>query len=438
MDTSRYTEYRPLMFSIAYRMTGSVNDAEDIVQEAFLRAGKDGKDGKDGGTDAEIESPKAYLATITTRLAIDHLRSARVRRESYVGTWLPEPLLASAPGTPGTPGGESDPAELVETSDSLSMAFLVLLESLAPAERAVFLLREVFGYDYSEIAGITGKTEAACRQTFARARRRIDEGRPRFETSRAEGEELTALFLAVADGGDMASLLERLAPDVVFYGDSGGKGESFISPVLGRDRVGQVIRFSFERTVQLGASLRAAWVNGQPGVLVRDADGALIAVIVLDVLDGQVLAIRTVANPEKLRHLGPISRAWHERWGAQEEELKCHARRSGCVLEGVETHGAGKENNHASLRRGGNRGNRPVPGPQPGRGGSRGHRDHPLDRQGRRAASRRRDARHRRRPGPPGRAGRGQGGAARSDRAPDDRAGQHEQLPQLRQGVRRH
>jgi len=315
VDTSQYTEYRPLMFSIAYRMTGSVSDAEDIVQEAFLRAGKDG--GKDGGKDAEIESPKAYLATITTRLAIDHLRSARVRRESYVGTWLPEPLLASAPGTPRA---ESDPAQLAETSDSLSMAFLVLLESLAPAERAVFLLREVFGYDYSEIAGITGKTEAACRQTFARARRRIDEGRPRFETSRAEGEELTALFLAAADGGDMASLLERLAPDVVFYGDSGGKGESFISPVLGRDRVARVIRFSFERTAQLGASLAAAWVNGQPGVLVRDADGSLVAVIVLDVLDGQVLAIRTVANPEKLRHLGPISRAWHQRWGGQEEQ----------------------------------------------------------------------------------------------------------------------
>ena len=312
MDTSQYTEYRPLMFSIAYRMTGSVSDAEDIVQEAFLRAGQD------AAKDAEVESPKAYLATITTRLAIDHLRSARVRRESYVGTWLPEPLLASAPGTPGA---EPDPAELAETSDSLSMAFLVLLESLAPAERAVFLLREVFGYDYSEIAGITGKTEAACRQTFARARRRIDEGRPRFETSRAEGEELTALFLAAADGGDMASLLERLAPDVVFYGDSGGKGETtFITPVIGRDRVAQVIRFSFERTVQLGASLAAAWVNGQPGVLVRDADGKLVAVIVLDVLDGQVLAIRTVANPEKLRHLGPISRAWHQRWGGQEEQ----------------------------------------------------------------------------------------------------------------------
>jgi RNA polymerase sigma-70 factor (TIGR02957 family) len=311
VDTSQYTAYRPLMFSIAYRMTGSVSDAEDIVQEAFLRAGKDAV------KDAEVESPKAYLATITTRLAIDHLRSARVRRESYVGTWLPEPLLA---GAPGAPRAEPDPAELAETSDSLSMAFLVLLESLAPAERAVFLLREVFSYDYGDIDDITGQTEAACRQTFARSRRRIDEGRPRFETSRAEGDELTALFLAAADGGDITNLLERLAPDVVFYGDSGGKGESFITPVFGRDRVAQVIRFSFERTRELGASLSAAWVNEQPGVLARDADGDLIAVIAFDMLGGQVLAIRTVANPEKLRHLGPISRAWHERWGEQEDE----------------------------------------------------------------------------------------------------------------------
>jgi RNA polymerase sigma-70 factor (TIGR02957 family) len=299
VDTSHYTEYRPLMFSIAYRMTGSVSDAEDIVQEAFLRASK--------GVD--VAAPKAYLATITTRLAIDHLRSARVRRESYVGTWLPEPLIGTGFGD------ESDPAELAETSDSLSMAFLVLLESLAPAERAVFLLREVFGYDYKDIADATGKTEAACRQIFTRARRRIDEGRPRFETSRAEGEELTSLFLAAAGGGDMTSLLERLSPDVVFYGDSGGRGETtFISPVFGRDQVAAVVRLQVERTLQLGASLRPTWVNGQPGVLACDADGGLIAVIAFDVLDGQVQAIRTVANPEKLRHIGPISRTWHLRW----------------------------------------------------------------------------------------------------------------------------
>jgi len=185
-NSSQYAAYRPLMFSIAYRMTGSVSDAEDIVQEAFLRAAQD-----PAGQDGRVGSPKAYLATITTRLAIDHLRSARVRRESYVGTWLPEPLVGTGSGAPL---GGPDPAELAETSDSLSLAFLVLLESLGPAERAVFLLREVFGYDYGEIAGITGKTEAACRQVFTRARRRVDDGRPRFGTSRAEGEELTTLF----------------------------------------------------------------------------------------------------------------------------------------------------------------------------------------------------------------------------------------------------
>ena len=304
MDTSDYHEYRPLMFSIAYRMTGSVSDAEDIVQEAFLRVNED----------AEVTSPKAYLATITTRLAIDHLRSARVRRESYVGTWLPEPLIGD------TFGAEPDPAELAETSDSLSMAFLVLLESLSPAERAVFLLREVFGYGYEEIAEAVGKTEAACRQIFARARRRIDEGRPRFETSRAEGEELTSLFLAAARGGDMTSLFDRLAPDVLFYGDSGGKGEAtFIAPVFGRERVAELIGVQIERTLQLGASLRAIWVNGQPGVLACDTDGGLIAVVAFDVLDGQVQAIRAVANPEKLRHIGPISRTWHLQ-GSEEDD----------------------------------------------------------------------------------------------------------------------
>ncbi|MGH3227129.1 MAG: RNA polymerase sigma-70 factor [Streptosporangiaceae bacterium] len=299
MDVSDYTQYRPLMFSIAYRMTGSVSDAEDIVQEAFLRATRNNE---------PKDNQKAYLATITTRLAIDHLRSARVRRESYVGTWLPEPLVSN--GADDTPG----PAELAETSDSLSMAFLVLLESLSPPERAVFLLREVFGYGYPEIAEITAKTESACRQIFARARRRIDEGRPRFETSRAEGEELTSLFLAAAQGGDMSRLIQRLAPDVMFYGDNGGLFEgTFVSPLVGRDRMAKVIRGQLTRTIQLGAHLEAAWVNGQPGLLVRDADGGLISVIAFDVLDGQVQAIRSVANPDKLRHLGPVSQTWRFR-----------------------------------------------------------------------------------------------------------------------------
>jgi RNA polymerase sigma-70 factor (ECF subfamily) len=310
MDASEYTRYRPLMFSIAYRMTGSVSDAEDLVQEAFLRATKASEiDAKD--------NPKAYLATITTRLAIDHLRSARVRRESYVGTWLPEPLVEDGIGDErllrdSAPG----PAELAETSDSLSLAFLVLLESLSPPERAVFLLREVFGYGYPEIAEVTGKTEAACRQIFARARRRIDEGRPRFETSRAEGEELTGLFLAAARGGDMNSLIERLAPDVLFDGDSGGLGDlSAVLPAVGRDRVAELLRVQMARTAQVGAGLQAAWVNGQPGLVARDADGGLIGVIALDVLDGQIQAIRAIANPDKLRHLGPLSQIWSSRQG---------------------------------------------------------------------------------------------------------------------------
>ena len=293
-----YLEFRPLMFSIAYRMTGSISDAEDVVQEAFLRLTRALRDG------ASIASPKAYLATVTTRLAIDQLRSARVRRESYVGTWLPEPLLTQS----------EDPAELAETSDSLSMAFLVLLESLSPPERAVFLLREVFGYGYPEIAEVTGKTEAACRQIFARARRRIDEGRPRFETSRAEGEELTGLFLAAARGGDMNSLIRKLAPDVLFYGDNGGAFVgTFVSPLVGRDRVAKVLRVQLARTMKLGYSLTAAWVNRQPGVVIKDADGGLIAVIAFDVLDGQVQAIRAVANPDKLRHLGSVSQTWRRR-----------------------------------------------------------------------------------------------------------------------------
>jgi RNA polymerase sigma-70 factor (ECF subfamily) len=296
MDSSAYTECRPLMFSIAYRMTGSVGDAEDIVQEAFMRAAAD---------TASVGSPKAYLATITTRLAIDYLRSARVRQESYLGTWLPEPLVTDeAPG----------PAEQAEMSDSLSMAFLTLLEKLSPAERAVFLLREVFGYGYDEIAATAGKSEAACRQLFARARRGISEGRPRYGTSRADAEELTSIFLDVAGGGELTRLLDRLAPDVVFYGDSGGKGETtFSAPVFGRDRVAEVLTLQIARALALGGRLQPAIVNGRAGVLARDTDDLLIAVMTYDVLDGQLQAIRVVANPDKIRHIGQVSETWHLR-----------------------------------------------------------------------------------------------------------------------------
>src|ERR1700760_3358720 len=232
-----YGEFRPLMFSIAYRMTGSISDAEDIVQETFLRLTRVLRDG------TRIDSPKAYLATVTTRLAISHLRSARVRRESYVGAWLPEPLLAD---------DEPGPAERAEMSDSLSMAFLVLLESLTPTERAVYLLHEVFGYDYKEIAEITGKSEVNCRQILARARRHVDDGKPRFEASRAQRNDVARRFFAAAEGGDMAGLLELLAPDVVMVGDGGGKAWATAQPISGAERVARLLFGLYRRAPKMG------------------------------------------------------------------------------------------------------------------------------------------------------------------------------------------
>jgi RNA polymerase sigma-70 factor (ECF subfamily) len=296
-EEQTYQEFRPLMFSIAYRMTGSVGDAEDIVQEAFLRMTRVLRDG------ASIASPRAYLATITTRLAISHLRSARVRRESYVGAWLPEPLIA---------GHEPDPAERAELADSLSMAFLVLMESLSPTERAVFLLHEVFGYEYKEIADITGKSEPNCRQILARARHHVDEGRvglkgPRFDSSREQREEVARRFFAAADGGDLAGLLELLAPDVVAIGDGGGKAWAAGEPFYGRDRVARFMLGVSRRGHKLGARMEPAWINGQPGIVAYDPEGLIVSVVALDITDGRVQAIRSVVNPDKLQHLGPVS-----------------------------------------------------------------------------------------------------------------------------------
>jgi RNA polymerase sigma-70 factor (TIGR02957 family) len=292
-DLAPYLESRPLMFSIAYRMTGSVSDAEDIVQEAFLKLTQALKHG------TVIESPKAFLATVTTRLAISHQTSARIRRESYVGPWLPEPLVE---------GVEPDPAEHAELSDSLSMAFLVLLESLGPAERAVFLLREVFGYDYAEIASITRKSEANCRQIFGRARRRVDEGgQTRFEASRAESEEVARRFFAAIKGGDLTGLLEVLAPDVVAIGDGGGKTWALSEPLRDPLRVARSWLGLARRGDHEGVVMEHTWVNGQPGVILRDAAGRVVAVVALDIAGGKVRSIHSVINPDKLDHLGPTS-----------------------------------------------------------------------------------------------------------------------------------
>ncbi len=290
--------YRPLLFSIAYGMTGSVGDAEDITQDAFAGLAR----ARQAGT--AITDPKAYLTTAVTRLGINHLRSARVRRETYVGDWLPEPVVVPADG----PG----PAEHAELADSLSMAFLVLLETLSPTERAVFMLREAFGYRYADVARVIGKTDANCRQIFARARARIAagmqaSGAAKPPARRAEGEELARRFFEAAAGGDMGALLGMLAPDVVFHGDGGGKAQALGKPLAGRERVVRLLLGLFRRGQVLGASLRLARVNGQPGAVVYDAEDRVVSVLGLDIAAGMVQAIRSVVNPDKLGHLGPLS-----------------------------------------------------------------------------------------------------------------------------------
>jgi RNA polymerase sigma-70 factor, ECF subfamily len=284
-----FEELRPLMFSIAYRMVGSVNEAEDIVQEAFLRFHRSFAEG-------EADSPKAVLSTITTRLAIDHLRSARVRREQYVGPWLPEPLLTES---------EPDVAEHAETADSLSMAFLVLLESLSPVERAVFLLHEVFDYGYDEIAAMIGKSEDNCRQIAVRARRQVEARKPRFEASRRRREELAGRFFAAADRGDMQELVSMLAEDVVAYGDGGGKGGALPQPVHGRENVGRLLGALRRREPPPYVRWRTAEINGQPGAIFFDESGTPVVIVTIDVADDRVQTIRAVSNPDKLRHLAP-------------------------------------------------------------------------------------------------------------------------------------
>jgi RNA polymerase sigma-70 factor, ECF subfamily len=281
-------------------MLGTVSDAEDIVQEAFLRYHRAVATGQPhASAGGGIDSPKAFLSSVTTRLCIDHLRSARVRREAYVGPWLPEPLLTD----PAAP----DPAGAAEQADSLSMAFLLLLERLTPVERAVFLLHDVFGYDYDEIAGIIGKSEDNCRQLALRARRHVGEGRPRFEASRSEREKLASQFFRAVGDGDMDGLVSMLAEDVVVYGDSGGIGPSWPQPITGRGNVTRLLLAVAGQIRQVGVTISRAEINGQPGAMFLDPDGNLTNIFVLDIADGQVRTVRSVINPEKLRHLGPLA-----------------------------------------------------------------------------------------------------------------------------------
>jgi RNA polymerase sigma-70 factor (ECF subfamily) len=270
---------------IAYRMLGSVTEAEDVAQEAVLRLARAGE---------PISEPAAWTTTTATRLSIDVLRSARVQRETYVGPWLPEPLV----------GTGDEVATHMEVADSLSQAFPVMLERLSPTERAAFLLREVFDYDYAEIARVLERSEASARQLVSRARKRLGTGPPRFDADPALHDRLLERFLAAADEGDVAALEALLAEDAVLYADGGGKAIAARRPLLGARRIARTLATMIPKT-QRRRSLRRerTAVNGQPGAVVYTATGAVWNVVGADVLDGRIHTVRMIRNPDKLAHL---------------------------------------------------------------------------------------------------------------------------------------
>ena len=290
--TEEFEELRPLLFAIAYRILGSVSEAEDAVQETWLRY---------EASPTQPRSTKAFLSAVVTRISIDVLRSARVRRVEYVGQWLPEPLLTDP---------YEDPERSAELADSVSMAALLLLERLSPLERAVFVLREVFGFGFPDVASAVGRSEAACRQLAARARRHMDAGRPRFEADRREREELAERFFDALRKGALDGLRELLAADVQMVGDSGGKAPQFARAIVGADNVARVLASVFPWLVQIDVTIEPHQVNGQPGAILRDRDDNVVNTLTLDVLDGQIQTIRFVINPDKLAHVGPVADAW--------------------------------------------------------------------------------------------------------------------------------
>jgi RNA polymerase sigma-70 factor (ECF subfamily) len=291
-QSAEFEQLRPLLFSIAYRILGSVSEAEDAVQETWVR------------WDASQTSPtsvKAFLSAVVTRVSINVLNSARIRRESYVGPWFPEPLLEDP---------YQDPERSAELADSISMAALVLLERLSPLERAVFVLREVFGFDYGEIAPAVGRTEAACRQLAVRARRHMDAGRPRFEADRAERDKLAERFFGAFSEGDVDGLRDLLAADVKMVGDSGGKAPLWGGGIFGEENVARLLATLALPFVRIGGNVELHQVNGQPGAILRDRSGKVINTLTLEIIDGQIQTIRAVINPDKLAHVGPVADTW--------------------------------------------------------------------------------------------------------------------------------
>jgi RNA polymerase sigma-70 factor (ECF subfamily) len=287
-----FARLRPLLFSIAYRILGSVSEAEDAVQETWLRY---------AASPTQPTSTKAFLSAAVTRVSIDVLRSARSRREEYVGSWFPEPLLTDP---------YQDPERSAELADSVSMAALLLLERLSPLERAVFVLREVFGFGFGEVASAVGRSEAACRQLAARARRHMDAGRPRFAADRREREKLAAQFFAALADGDIDGLQALLAADVQLVGDGGGKAPTLARSIIGAQKVARVLASIFPWLVRIDVTLEPREVNGQPGAIFRDRDNKVLLTWTLDVLEGQIQTIRSVSNPDKLAHVGPVADAW--------------------------------------------------------------------------------------------------------------------------------
>jgi RNA polymerase sigma-70 factor (ECF subfamily) len=287
-----FEELRPLLFSIAYRILGSVSEAEDAVQETWLRLDR---------STTPPTSAKAFLSATVTRVSIDVLRSARVRREEYVGPWLPEPLLSDP---------YEDPERSAELADSVSMAALLLLERLSPLERSVFVLREVFAFGFDDIATAVGRSEAACRQLLVRARRHMEAGRPRFEADRQERQELAARFFDALRDGDVGALRNLLAADVQLVGDGGGKAPRLARDVVGADNVARLLASVFPAMARVEVTFEQHEVNGQPGAVFRAPDGRILHTLALDVLDGRIRAIRSVINPDKLGHLGPVADVW--------------------------------------------------------------------------------------------------------------------------------
>ncbi|HEU5486579.1 MAG TPA: RNA polymerase sigma-70 factor [Microlunatus sp.] len=290
--SAEFESLRPLLFNIAYRILGSVAEAEDAVQEAWLRF--------DAST-TEVRSAKAYLSSTVTRISIDVLRSARVRREAYVGPWFPEPLVDDP---------YDDPVRSQELADSVSMAALLLLERLSPLERAVFVLREVFAFEYAEVADAVGRSEAACRQLLVRARRHMAAGRQRFDADREERRELTDRFFGALKEGDVAGLEALLAADVQLVGDSGGKAPNLPRVIIGSAKVARVLGSYYSTLGLVDVSCQPGQVNGQPGAVFRDRDGQVLYVMALEVLDGQIQTVRGVGNPDKLGHLGAVADVW--------------------------------------------------------------------------------------------------------------------------------